>query len=165
MKPSRELFVVAKHYLAQLQDAWAVKLAVAGAAAGLEYILPTDVLKSSATALLVLIVIDWLTGILASVKESVRITSARMREGVIKHIGYALLVIAASVMFRTLDSYLAGVQLTPAALAVMLVYLGATEFKSVLENLGRMGVKVPKWARSFARAMVKKFSEEGPKLS
>lgn len=165
MRPEKQVLSLTKHYLAQIQDAWPVKLAVAGVSAGVEYVLPTDALKALATGLLVLIVADWLTGLLASVKERVPITSSRMREGVIKHVGYALLVIASSAMSRVLDTYLNGVQFTPAILAAMLAYLCATEFKSVVENAGRMGVRVPKWAKKAARSLAKRFGDDGPSLS
>lgn len=164
MRPEKQVLPLVKYYLAQLQDAWPVKAALALIGMSVEYVLPSDALKTFATGLLVLIIADWLTGLLASVKERVPITSSRMREGVIKHIGYALLVIASSAMFRVLDGYLKGVQFTPAVLAAMLAYLCATEFKSVIENVGRMGVKVPKWAKKAAREMVKKFGDEEPRI-
>lgn len=79
-------------------------------------------------ALFTLIIIDWITGIIASMKANRRITSIGMRSTIVKAIEYALFL-AAIIILSNLTEALNWIQVW------VFVYMSATEVKSIAENL------------------------------
>lgn len=84
--------------------------------------------------------LDFLTGLLASKIEHKKITSRKAKDGVLRKAA-EWLAVAAALIAENIAFDIVGVEL-PAA-AVVTVWISLCEIISVLENLGRCGVKVP----------------------
>lgn len=84
--------------------------------------------------------LDFLTGLIASKLEHKKITSRKAKEGALRKAAeWAAIAVALVAEHIAFD--LIGVEL-PAA-AVVTVWLSLCELISILENLGRCGIKVP----------------------
>ncbi len=95
------------------------------------------------TTFLVLQAVDIVSGILATGKENKDISSKRFYGGLRKKVGMWLLIIVANQIDRfTFDNL-------PVAKTIIVSYLIANEGLSVLENLGTMGIKIPKAVTKF----------------
>ena len=93
-------------------------------------------LDSLIIAFTVFVVIDYITGVLAAIFQK-RLSSEQGIKGIIKKIGLFALVIVAQICDTTFG--LDGVVRTTVVLFVV-----ANEAISILENLGNIGVKIPK---------------------
>jgi len=87
-------------------------------------------------AVLMLIVIDTIFGIGATIAENKPITSRRFARTLHKSIVYLLAISAGYFLDTTLPFAIAQ--------ATMVGFVGTTEFISILENMGRMGYQTPK---------------------
>lgn len=87
-------------------------------------------------AVLMLMVIDTIFGIGATVAENKPITSRRFARTIHKSIVYLLAISAGYFLDTTLPFAVAQ--------ATMVGFVGTTEFISILENMGRMGYQTPK---------------------
>ena len=103
---------------------------------------------SLVVAILVLIIIDWITGIWAAYKTNTPITSFKLRRTLTKSIVYALAIIT-GLLFETemvkffaevLSSILGATfqENSFPIVKIIALYIGATEFKSIIENLNKV---------------------------
>ena len=92
-------------------------------------------------AFLALFCLDLLTGILKSLLRGVAITSKRLRDSVVKLGGYMVLITALIITSKFETSFVA-------IATTAYYYFIFTELKSILENVGEMGVKVPQFLRA-----------------
>jgi len=79
----------------------------------------------------VLIGIDLITGIYASMKEGQRFSAKKLRCTVEKFVCYALAIIAAYLLQRIIND---GTEIA----RIVALYIGATELKSIYENISRV---------------------------
>ncbi len=87
-------------------------------------------------AFLALFCFDLITGIMKSVKNGVPITSRRLRDSVVKLGSYMILITALIITSKFEKSF------SPVVTTVYYYFI-FTELKSIMENVGEMGVKVP----------------------
>lgn len=87
-------------------------------------------------AVFMLMIIDTLFGIGATFVENKPVTSRRFARVIYKGIVYLLAISAGYFLDSTLPFSIAQ--------ATMVGFVGATEFISILENMGRMGYQTPK---------------------
>lgn len=95
------------------------------------------------TAFLILQAVDIVSGVMASGKENNNVSSKRFYQGLKKKSGMWLLIIVAN----QVDQFAFGT--APVAKTVVVSYLIANEGLSVLENLGTLGIKIPKSISKF----------------
>ena len=95
-----------------------------------------DLYHDAIIAVLMLMVIDTIFGIGATYAENKSVTSRRFARVVYKGIVYLLAISAGYFLDSTLPFSIAQ--------ATMVGFVGATEFISILENMGRMGYQTPK---------------------
>ncbi len=89
-------------------------------------------------ALSILIVVDFITGIMASLKVKKKITSWRMIATAYKIIIYALAICAAHQVTRVSGWFIWFDQF-------IFMFLTITELISILENLSMCGLQIPRW--------------------
>lgn len=87
-------------------------------------------------AILILMIIDTLFALMAAYHNGQPITSRRFSRSLFKAIVYFMAISAG--YFADLTIPFSVIQ------ATMIAFVGATEFISILENMGRMGYKTPK---------------------
>lgn len=86
---------------------------------------------------LVLAAFDYLTGFLKAWKNN-DIQSGKLREGLSKKFGEMIIIIISLFL-----QYSIGM---PTEISLFLaIYIAITEIISILENLAKLGVKIPKW--------------------
>lgn len=83
-----------------------------------------------------LIIADCVTGIIASVKTGDKIRSARLIVTVEKLVIYGIMMLSGFLIDKQL-----GVSIAESA---TIFFVGATQFVSILENIGRSGYAIPK---------------------
>lgn len=88
-------------------------------------------------ALFILVLVDFFTGVAASRKEGQTIRSARIRETAKKLTAYFAMIAAAHISETALPAMVGILDETVTG------YLVATELKSILENMGRLGYASP----------------------
>ena len=91
-------------------------------------------------ALIALMVLDVFVGLLRATVDG-RLNSTLCRKGVVRKIGYLVLVMVAVLFDLVLG------QGAPLARPVVLLFLLTAEGLSILEHLALLGVPVPKWLR------------------
>lgn len=100
-----------------------------------------------AVAAFVLVALDTFTGFWASLVSGRRISSARFSRVLTKLLGYGSVVVVCSVA-----SHVPGVEgLQGVAVSGVLAFVTLTEGISILENVGRMGVKAPPFLLAWLR--------------
>lgn len=122
--------------------------------------------------LAVMIILDQISGVLAANKEGKEhpddpaygITSSRMREGVYKKTGYLFTIAVAVVsdyLIVTLTNYM-GMEMERTLHLGLLVtiWFVLTELLSIIENIRRLGVKVPDFLKKVLDGMKEKIEEE-----
>lgn len=106
-----------------------------------------------------LILIDYLTGTLGSVKEGDEFTKTKVRDGLIKKAGYMIFWVMAVVVDYVIIYAGPDIGLTlstPIATLIATCWLIGTEGTSIVQNLARMGViNLPDWLAKFFGAMTK----------
>lgn len=117
---------------------WKSLLATTGAIVA--YCFPIAAQSDAAIGCLALLVLDYVTGICASIRNRVPISSRRMRESILKPITYVALLLGVAVMSSQFE---VGRRLEGAGMTATLMFIAATEGKSLVENLIKCGVKVP----------------------
>lgn len=151
MKELHQLPVIAAKLLADLAPSKII-LAFVGALAG--YALPTQAMQQAAWACLYLVLLDTLTGVVAVVCERERgetgapISSARFGRVLVKLLAYFSVVSVVAIGNNAIPG---AKELEGASVTAVLTYIVVTEGISVLENVQRMGFKVPlgidKWLK------------------
>lgn len=89
------------------------------------------------TAVFILIVIDFLTGVGAAKYADEQIRSAKIFRSGVKLLTY-FGMISAGYLLETSIGYNAGAD------EIMIAFIAATEFISIMENMGKLGFKTPK---------------------
>jgi phage-related holin len=128
------LMTLVRHYTTQLLDGFSIK--VLWSVLGGLLVSVEGFYTELVWGFLAFFAIDFATGVAKSYKNGVPITSRRLRESVIKLLGYMMLI-TALIIAGKYESVFATV--VPGAY----VFFMLTEFKSIIENVEEMGVKVP----------------------
>lgn len=148
-------FLYAQSLLAKMADGWNLKAIVAAVAAFGAWVFPTEALQSTAVMALVMLVLDTITGLMASWHNRVPIQSAKMRRLLIKITGYGVFVLVVTIVAR---SVVAGVEETLAAQAYALTatlgWVIATEAVSILENLAAADLPMPPQVKRWLKERV-----------
>lgn len=123
--------------------------------------------------LLVAMVMDYITGMLASKRESLEHpndpaygwSSKRGAEGIIKKVGY-LCIIAVAMIVDYIILHVAaglGMEITLKAFFGLLVAVWyiLNEALSIIENAGRMGAPVPSWLARYVVVLKNKIDDQG----
>lgn len=123
--------------------------------------------------LLVAMVMDYITGMLASKRESLEHpndpaygwSSKRGAEGIIKKVGY-LCIIAVAMIIDYIILHVAaglGMEITLKAFFGLLVAVWyiLNEALSIIENAGRMGAPVPSWLAKYVAVLKDKIDSQG----
>lgn len=123
--------------------------------------------------LLVAMVLDYITGMLASKKEAINHpddpsygwSSKKGAQGIIKKVGY-LCVIAVALMVDYIILNVAGTlgfQAPEQAFFALLVavWYFLNEVLSIIENVGRMGAPVPEWLSKYIAVLKNKIDSKG----
>ena len=118
----------------------------------LDYLLPAQASRDLALAAGGLIVLDTFTGLWAAFVSGRKISSAKFSRVLTKLFGYGSVVVVCGVATRAVPGAL-GFQ--PTALAAVLGFVALTEGISILENVGRMGVKTPPFFKKWLRERLK----------
>lgn len=123
--------------------------------------------------LAVMMVLDYITGMLASKRESLEHpddpaygwNSKRGAEGIIKKVGYlCVVVVAMAVDYIILHvAAEAGITISLKALFGLLVavWYVLNELLSIIENAGRMGAPVPEWLVKYVAVLKNKIDSHG----
>lgn len=117
-------------------------------------------LSYSLASLAILVGLDWMSGVRASRYEGKAIESAKLRRTSDKLIGYAVAVVVFVLMTREIDA-LKGIRTE--LLTGLLWWFMAVESWSILENLDRIGIRVPRWIKKRLEA-VKEGLDNGPEV-
>lgn len=139
-------------------DCWLPKALVAGAASVGEYLLPQEASRELALAAALLVLLDTGTGMWASLVSGKKVSSARFSRVFSKLFGYGSVVAVCGVATHSVpvaDGLVPGV----------LGFVTMTEGISILENVGRMGVKAPPFLLDWLRKRLKEkpSDEDSPK--
>ncbi len=131
-------FSTLPNYLGKMifDDSW--KWILATAMAAVEFVLPTSLGRDMCIACCVLIALDTITGAIASAVAGHAISSAKFARVLVKLIGYGSVLIVASIATKFIPGAPSEVSVT-AVLTLVIV----TECISILENVRRMGLKLP----------------------
>jgi phage-related holin len=92
-------------------------------------------------AFLALFVLDLITGIMKSHRKGVPITSRRLRDSVVKLGSYMILITALIITGKYEQSFVA-------VTTTAYYYFIFTELKSIMENVGEMGVNIPAFLKA-----------------
>lgn len=120
-----------------------------------------------------MMVLDYITGMLASKRESLEHpddpaygwSSKRGAEGIIKKVGYlCVIIVAMAVDYIILHvASEAGITLSLKAFFGLLVavWYVLNELLSIIENAGRMGAPVPEWLAKYVAVLKNKIDSQG----
>lgn len=120
-----------------------------------------------------MMILDYITGMLASKRESLDHpddpaygwSSKRGAEGIIKKVGYlCVIVVAMAVDYIILHiAAEAGIAVTVKAFFGLLVTVWyiLNELLSIIENAGRMGAPVPEWLMKYISVLKNKIDSQG----
>ena len=119
-----------------------------------------------------MMVIDWFSGMIASMVEAIAHpddknygwSSKKGAIGIAKKVGY-LFIVAVAMTVDWLVLHVAaviGVTVTAKALFSLLVAVWyiLNELLSIIENAGRMGVNVPEWLRKYIAVLKRKIDDQ-----
>ena len=121
--------------------------------------------------LLVLMIIDYITGMLASKSEAIEHphdnrygwNSKKGAKGIMKKVGY-LCVIGVAVVLDYMIVKVSGelhIEMQTAYLGVLVsIWYVLNEALSIVENAGRMGVAVPDWLKKYIAVLQDKMKED-----
>ena len=123
--------------------------------------------------LMILMVVDYISGMLASKKEAIEHpddpaygwSSRKGILGILKKVGYMVIIAAAvcldQIILRSLSG--AGVELPTEAVfgLIVTVWFVLNELLSVIENAGRMGAPVPPWLCRYIAILKGKIDKTG----
>ncbi len=129
-----------KYFIAAFEVGAFWKAPIAVLLACIAWVLPAETQQSAGIGCIALMVLDYITGVIASARTGKAITSKRMRESVLKPLTYVVLVLAVAVISNLLE---VGKKLEGAGVSATLAFIAATECKSLFENLIKAGVKLP----------------------
>lgn len=122
--------------------------------------------------LLVMMILDYITGMLASKREAIDHpddpaygwSSKKGAKGIIKKVGYLCVIAAAMVFDYIILNFASALGFTPPTSAffglLVSVWYILNELLSVIENAGRMGTNVPEWLSKYIASLKNKIDEE-----
>lgn len=122
--------------------------------------------------LLVMMILDYITGMLASKREAIDHpddpaygwSSKKGAKGIIKKVGYLCVIAAAMVFDYIILNFVSALGFTPPTSAffglLVSVWYILNELLSVIENAGRMGTNVPEWLSKYIASLKNKIDEE-----
>lgn len=127
-------------YLAKLalEDSW--KWILAGMAVILDFVFPAQIGREMAIAAFVLIALDTITGFVSALVAGQAISSARFSRVLVKLLGYGSVIIVSAIVTKFVHN---AETLPNVSVTAVLTLVIATEAISVLENVRRMGIKLP----------------------
>ena len=152
-----------------------------------KYVLAVQVLISAAIAwvsdklgilypvlcvLLLMMILDYITGMLASKREAIDHpsdpaygwSSKKGAKGIIKKVGYLCVIAAAMVMDYIILNVASAIGFDMPTTAffglLVAVWYILNELLSVVENAGRMGADVPDWLTKYIASLKSKIDEE-----
>jgi len=106
-------------------------------------------------AVILLIIIDTITGVIGAYKQNEQISSKRFFDSIVKLLLFPMIIAAASVTETAIGTQ---ILVLPQIVAG---YLAVHEFLSIIENFGRIGYKIPQ--RILNKEMFDKFIGETKK--
>ena len=124
--------------------------------------------------LLILMVIDYITGMLASKRESIEHptdpnygwSSRKGALGIIKKVGYMAAIAVAVCLDQIIITGVAQLGFDVPARGffglVVTIWFVLNEMLSIVENTGRMGADVPPWLARYIAAIKHRIDEEAP---
>ena len=130
------------------------------------------ILRPVLCILLTAMVLDYITGMLASKREALEHqddpaygwSSRRGAEGIIKKVGYLCIIAAAMIVDYIILSVAAqaGIEITLKAFFGLLVAVWyiLNELLSIIENAGRMGAPVPDWLAKYVAVLKNKIDAQ-----
>ncbi len=126
------------NYVAKLaiEDGW--KWLLATAVAAIDFVLPTTLGRDMCLAACVVILLDTITGVVAVAAAGHAISSAKFSRVLVKLLGYGSVMIVAAIATK----FIPGAPSDMSVTAVLTLVL-CTECISILENVRRMGIKLP----------------------
>ena len=133
-------------------DSLPVKALAGIVAAILDYLLPVAASRDLAIAAGVLILLDTGTGFWASMVSGKKISSAKFSRVLTNLLGYGSVVVVCGIATRSVPG---AVALQPTALSFVLGFVILTESISILENVGKMGVKTPPFLKQWLKDRLK----------
>jgi phage-related holin len=142
-------------YVTSSLDNWATKICSVAAGAAWGYIAQSDAEQSAIVGLAVLVLVDMLTGIMASMKTGKKLSSRRMSDTGVKLLGY-LAILTAAASIRKIVGHPAGAAIMTASV----IPFALTEASSIIENAHRMGIKA---TGGFAKLIAHLAQPEDPK--
>lgn len=122
--------------------------------------------------LLVMMILDYITGMLASKREAIDHpddpaygwSSKKGAKGIIKKVGYLCVIAAAMVFDYIILNFASALGFTPPTSAffglLVSVWYILNELLSVIENAGRMGTNVPEWLSKYIASLKHHIDEE-----
>jgi len=125
------------------------KALAAAVAAVVAFFFPSQVLRDLALGSFVFICLDTLTGVMASYSGGVPISSAKFSRLLTKLVGYSVVIVVTTFAAKLLPQF---GELAPAASAAVLSVVVVTEGLSILENLDKMGLKLPAFVSNAFKA-------------
>lgn len=123
----------------------ALKWVLAAGGALVSYFLPNDALKNLAVTAVTFVVCDTVTGVMAARSDGQAVSSARFGRLLTKLTGYSIAVILATMGLRVIPGV---AELAPGGSGAVLTMVVVTEAISIIENLDRMGIKLPKFLKN-----------------
>ena len=120
-------------------------------------------IPQSISILLLMMVIDQVSGILAAKREALEhpgekkygISSKRMVLGIFKKAGYILTIVVATMVDILMDTMMEYIGIKGSFCLLITVWFILGEAISILENASRMGVKVPRFFRKIISELQK----------
>ena len=150
----KELHLLPKFMLAGITDESWMKFLIGLSTAIVNYLLPTSATQQMVMAAAGLIILDTLTGVMASAYTGKAITSAKFSRVVVKLVGYAIAVTVVGLAANTIPG---GKSAHEFLSNMLVVFIVCTEAISILENLDKMGVNLPKGVVKWLRDRKKDF--------
>lgn len=136
-------------YIAKLtfEDSWKWGVGLIGTA--FQYVLPESGMREMAAGAFAFVVLDTLTGIVGAAVSGKAITSAGVARFFVKIFGYSCCILVCSLTARYVLPGVGDAKTWLINLILWVVLL--TEGVSILENVQKMGLKLPKWIAGLLR--------------
>jgi len=142
-----------RYYLTQLMDHVAIKAIISSFVALFGFIYPEGA-GTTILIILVLIFVDTITGVMASVREGKAITSGRLRDTVFKGFLY-IMIITCIYLTDTVLNLPFDVQLA----YIFNAYLAVNELWSITENAERLNLPVPNKIKKILQGQINKYNQ------
>lgn len=145
----------AKHYVFQLATGFEMKMLLSIAGTIVAFV--EGFYSQMVWGFLLLFALDFISGIMKSIKNGVPITSKRLRESVTKLGAYMILITALIIASKFEQSFVPIVTVT-------YYYFMFTELKSIVENAEALGVKISPLLKHKVDEKVSEYSESTKRI-